>query len=199
MLADPLDLVGVPLALRRRAGVLEPDLVEVVDRPGLLRLTGVPVVDLDLLSTVDRHPGLRVARGADGAAATRRSLAQRCPRIREPGEDAAVRAAEQALCEPGQGDVLIFMPGERDIRETCDLLEGRFGREAEIIPLFGLLSAADQQRGIVRMILQAAIELLSRERAIVAFHPGDVGGERWISCALRGFDRLLRRPRARDR
>src|SRR5664279_2119777 len=38
------------------------------------------------------------------------------------------------------------MPGERDIRETSDLLEGRFGREAEIIPLFGLLSAADQQR-----------------------------------------------------
>lgn len=60
--------------------------------------------------------------------------------------DAAVRAAETALCEPGNGDILIFMPGERDIRETCDLLEGRFGRETEIIPLFGLLSAADQQR-----------------------------------------------------
>ncbi len=60
--------------------------------------------------------------------------------------DAAVRAAETTLCEPGTGDILIFMPGERDIRETCDLLDGRFGREAEIIPLFGLLSAADQQR-----------------------------------------------------
>ena len=60
--------------------------------------------------------------------------------------DAAVRAAETALCEPGDGDILIFMPGERDIRETSDLLEGRFGREAEIIPLFGLLSAVDQQR-----------------------------------------------------
>ena len=60
--------------------------------------------------------------------------------------DAAVRAAETALCEPGNGDILIFMPSERDIRETCDLLDGRFGREAEIIPLFGLLSAADQQR-----------------------------------------------------
>lgn len=60
--------------------------------------------------------------------------------------DAAVRAAEQALCEPGQGDILIFMPGERDIRETCDLLDGRFGRESEIIPLFGMLSAGDQQR-----------------------------------------------------
>ena len=60
--------------------------------------------------------------------------------------DAAVQAAEQALCEPGGGDILIFMPGERDIRETGDLLEGRFGREAEIIPLFGLLSAVEQQR-----------------------------------------------------
>jgi ATP-dependent helicase HrpA len=60
--------------------------------------------------------------------------------------DAAVRAAETALCEPGNGDILIFMPGERDIRETSDLLEGRFGREAEIIPLFGMLSAGEQQR-----------------------------------------------------
>ena len=60
--------------------------------------------------------------------------------------ETAVRATEQVLCEPGYGDVLIFMPGERDIRETSDLLEGRFGSEAEIIPLFGRLSAGDQQR-----------------------------------------------------
>ncbi len=60
--------------------------------------------------------------------------------------DAAVRAAETALCEPGGGDILIFMPGERDIRETGDMLAGRFGHEAEIIPLYGMLSAADQQR-----------------------------------------------------
>src|SRR5271167_3404668 len=33
--------------------------------------------------------------------------------------DAAVRCTARALEEPGQGDVLIFMPGERDIRETC--------------------------------------------------------------------------------
>jgi ATP-dependent helicase HrpA len=60
--------------------------------------------------------------------------------------DAAVNAAEQVMHEPGNGDILIFMPGERDIRETSDLLEGRFAREAEIIPLFGRLSAGDQQR-----------------------------------------------------
>jgi ATP-dependent helicase HrpA len=38
------------------------------------------------------------------------------------------------------------MPGERDIRETSDKIEGWFGREAEVIPLFGRLSAGDQQR-----------------------------------------------------
>ncbi len=60
--------------------------------------------------------------------------------------DAAVRAVEQIMAESSVGDVLIFMPGERDIRETSDLIEGRFGREAEIIPLFGMLSAGEQQR-----------------------------------------------------
>ena len=60
--------------------------------------------------------------------------------------DAASRAAEMVLCEPGGGDVLIFMPGERDIRETCDLIRTRCGDAAEIIPLFGRLSSGDQQR-----------------------------------------------------
>lgn len=60
--------------------------------------------------------------------------------------DAAVRATEQIMRDSSAGDVLIFMPGERDIRETSDLLEGRFRREAEIIPLFGMLSAGEQQR-----------------------------------------------------
>jgi ATP-dependent helicase HrpA len=60
--------------------------------------------------------------------------------------DAAVRATEQIMMESSAGDVLIFMPGERDIRETSDLLAGRFEREAEIIPLFGMLSAGEQQR-----------------------------------------------------
>jgi ATP-dependent helicase HrpA len=60
--------------------------------------------------------------------------------------DAAVNAAERVIYEPGGGDILIFMPGERDIRETSDQLEGRFGRETDIIPLFGRLSSGDQQK-----------------------------------------------------
>ena len=60
--------------------------------------------------------------------------------------DAAVTATERILFETNFGDVLIFMPGERDIRETSDQLEGRFSGEAEVIPLFGRLSSGDQQR-----------------------------------------------------
>jgi ATP-dependent helicase HrpA len=60
--------------------------------------------------------------------------------------DAAVQATERILYETSFGDVLIFMPGERDIRETGDQLEGRFAGEAEVIPLFGRLSSGDQQR-----------------------------------------------------
>jgi len=60
--------------------------------------------------------------------------------------DAAVRVAERVLDESSRGDVLIFLPGERDIREATDLLEGRRGSEAEVIPLYGRLSAGDQQR-----------------------------------------------------
>lgn len=60
--------------------------------------------------------------------------------------DAAVAATEDVLLESDRGDVLIFMPSERDIRETQDDLQGRYGGEAEIIPLFGRLSAGEQDR-----------------------------------------------------
>ena len=59
---------------------------------------------------------------------------------------AAAREVSEILNSSSDGDILIFMPGERDIRETRDLLEGRYSGEAEIIPLFGRLSSPDQQK-----------------------------------------------------
>jgi ATP-dependent helicase HrpA len=52
--------------------------------------------------------------------------------------DATVTAAEDALIETDQGDILIFMPTERDIRETRDLLDGRLsGSKIEVLALYG--------------------------------------------------------------
>lgn len=48
--------------------------------------------------------------------------------------------------EFGLGDILAFLPTEKDIREAQDLLGDRFGRRMEIIPCYGRLSNADQQR-----------------------------------------------------
>ncbi len=60
--------------------------------------------------------------------------------------EAAVRATEDALIESEAGDVLVFMPTERDIRETRELLEGSLGAGIEVIGLFGRMPAAEQQR-----------------------------------------------------
>jgi ATP-dependent helicase HrpA len=44
------------------------------------------------------------------------------------------------------GDVLIFLPGEREIRECADVLEGRNYPGTEVLPLFARLGLGDQQR-----------------------------------------------------
>jgi ATP-dependent helicase HrpA len=59
--------------------------------------------------------------------------------------DGAVEAVERIVRESTGGDVLVFMPSERDIREASDLLTGRL-RNCELVPLFGRLSNAEQQR-----------------------------------------------------
>ncbi len=60
--------------------------------------------------------------------------------------DGAVEAVERIGRESDRGDVLVFLPSERDIREVRDLLEGRRLRDSELVPLFGRLSNAEQQR-----------------------------------------------------
>ena len=45
-----------------------------------------------------------------------------------------------------QGDVLIFLPGEREIRDATNKLEGQHWKNTEILPLFGRLSMGEQQR-----------------------------------------------------
>ena len=60
-------------------------------------------------------------------------------------EDAIADAVDELLRE-GPGDVLVFLSGEREIRDTADVLHGRFGTGVEVLPLYARLSAAEQQK-----------------------------------------------------
>ena len=56
------------------------------------------------------------------------------------------RAVEWISDIDDQGDVLVFLPGEREIRECAKILEGRGLPGTEILPVFARLSLAQQQR-----------------------------------------------------
>ncbi len=58
----------------------------------------------------------------------------------------AIARAVQSLIREGPGDILVFLPGERDIRETAEALVELNFHDVEIFPLFARLSAADQHR-----------------------------------------------------
>jgi ATP-dependent helicase HrpA len=63
-------------------------------------------------------------------------------------EDAIADAVDELLNEthPPSGDVLVFLSGEREIRDTSDVLEGRLGAGVEVLPLYARLSASEQLR-----------------------------------------------------
>ncbi|MFP5073124.1 ATP-dependent RNA helicase HrpA [Pseudonocardia nantongensis] len=60
--------------------------------------------------------------------------------------DDAIGDAVVELQREGPGDVLVFLPGEREIREAADALERRNLPGTEILPLYARLSTAEQQR-----------------------------------------------------
>ncbi|MDB5809387.1 MAG: ATP-dependent helicase [Betaproteobacteria bacterium] len=60
-------------------------------------------------------------------------------------EDAIVDAVDD-LARAGSGDILVFLPGEREIRETAELLRKHHPKGAEILPLYARLSFEEQDR-----------------------------------------------------
>jgi len=60
-------------------------------------------------------------------------------------EEAALAGAVEEACREGSGDVLVFLPGEREIREAAEVLR-KHRIAAEILPLFSRLSNAEQDR-----------------------------------------------------
>jgi ATP-dependent helicase HrpA len=57
-----------------------------------------------------------------------------------------VAAVDEITAEDPRGDVLIFLPGEREIRDAHLALSRRKYRETEVLALYARLSAAEQDR-----------------------------------------------------
>ena len=58
----------------------------------------------------------------------------------------AVTDAVDELAQIGLGDILVFLPGEREIRESAEALRKRHPQHVEILPLYARLSAQEQER-----------------------------------------------------
>ncbi|MFF9814707.1 ATP-dependent RNA helicase HrpA [Streptomyces sp. NPDC014006] len=74
------------------------------------------------------------------------------PLLEEDGDDAdrdqitAITDAVEELMAEGKGDILVFLSGEREIRDTADALTKKQYRFTEILPLYARLSHAEQHR-----------------------------------------------------
>ncbi|GHH37943.1 ATP-dependent RNA helicase HrpA [Streptomyces candidus] len=74
------------------------------------------------------------------------------PLLEEEGDDSdrdqitAIADAVDELQAEGPGDVLVFLSGEREIRDTADALNKRNLRHTEVLPLYARLSHAEQNR-----------------------------------------------------
>jgi ATP-dependent helicase HrpA len=66
-----------------------------------------------------------------------------------PVDDDPIQAVVDAVHElerEGPGDVLVFLSGEREIRDAADALRGADLRHTEILPLYARLTSAEQHR-----------------------------------------------------
>ena len=60
--------------------------------------------------------------------------------------EAALETVGEILQDNRQGDILVFLPSERDIHEMRRKLEDSPARSCDILPLYGRMANADQQR-----------------------------------------------------
>ncbi len=120
-------------------------------RPDLKLIIASATIDADRFS---RHFGgapVAVVSGRTYPVEVRyRPLAAADPDPEEPAGPSdpieAIGEAVDELLRDGPGDVLVFLSGEREIRDTAEVLSGRLGRGVEILPLYARLSHAEQRR-----------------------------------------------------
>ncbi len=93
---------------------------------------------------VDRDP-VAVSTGVDNKPAQGGKKPAQQAREKRDLMDAVVEGVDE-LCRLGQGDVLVFLPGEREIRDCAEALRKHHPPHVEILPLFARLSVEEQDK-----------------------------------------------------
>jgi ATP-dependent helicase HrpA len=100
-------------------------------------------VEVRYRPVAEDSPAVKAAEGSSSSSSRERPKTQR-----ETDRDLmeAIVDAVDELCREGPGDVLVFLPGEREIRDAAEALRKHHPPHTEILPLFARLSAAEQER-----------------------------------------------------
>jgi ATP-dependent helicase HrpA len=103
-------------------------------------------VEVRYRPVAEDSPAVKSAEGS--ASSSSRESRDRPKTQRETDRDLmeAIVDAVDELCREGPGDVLVFLPGEREIRDAAEALRKHHPPHTEILPLFARLSAAEQER-----------------------------------------------------
>ncbi|WP_027799935.1 ATP-dependent RNA helicase HrpA [Paraburkholderia dilworthii] len=117
-------------------------------------------VEVRYRPVAEESPAVKAAQGTSGASgalggsggSSSAASRDRPKSQRDSGKERdrdlmeAIVDAVDELCREGPGDVLVFLPGEREIRDAAEALRKHHPPHTEILPLFARLSAADQER-----------------------------------------------------
>lgn len=109
-------------------------------RPDLKLIITSATIDVDRFAAMFDAPVIEVSGRTFPVEIRYRPLAER-----DDGD--YLSAIDDAVRElPSDGDILVFLSGEREIRDATEYLVGRKYRHTEVLPLYGRLSARDQHK-----------------------------------------------------
>lgn len=109
-------------------------------RPDLKVIITSATIDVERFAAMFDAPVIEVSGRTFPVEIRYRPLAER-----DDGD--YLSAIHDAVSElPRDGDILVFLSGEREIRDATEFLESRHYPRTEVLPLYGRLSAHDQQK-----------------------------------------------------
>ncbi len=126
---------------------------------GILRTLLSRRRDLKVIVTSATIDTEKFSRAFDGAPVIEVSGRLYPVEVRYLADSSAEQSAEEATIaeqasavvdriqkQARHGDVLVFMPTEQDIRETCEIIEGGRRSGAQVLPLFSRLAGGEQRK-----------------------------------------------------